>query len=83
MCGVDADVVRFFDAAAVEDFLVDVAEGVEGFAFIGFVFVAPRAEVAGEEFLVFFDVVLGYLWFEGSVFGTSGVSVCLLRGRNQ
>jgi hypothetical protein len=33
--------------------LVDVAKRVEGFAFVGFGFVAPGAEVAGEEFLVF------------------------------
>jgi hypothetical protein len=60
-CGVDGDVVGLLDVAAVEDILVDVAECVEGFAVVGFVFVTPGAEVAGEELLVFLDVFLGYL----------------------
>lgn len=78
-CGVDTHVVGLLDAAAVEDFLVDVTECVEGLALVGILLIAPGAEVAGEKFLVFLDVVLGYLWIDGSVYDIARVAVCLLR----
>ena len=58
---VDADIVRFFNAAAFKDLLIDVAESIEGFALIFFVFVTPGAKVAGKKLLVFLNVVLGDL----------------------
>lgn len=46
--GINADPMRLCYAAAVENFLVDVAKCVERFTLVFFIFVAPRAEIAGE-----------------------------------
>ena len=59
---VDTNVVGLFNAAPVEDVLVNVPKCVERFAVVGFVFVTPGAKITGKEFLIFFDVVLRYLY---------------------
>ena len=65
--GVDTDVVWLFNAAPTKNFIVNVAECVERFAVVGFVFVTPGAKIAGEELLVFFNVILRYLFDRASV----------------
>ena len=56
--GIDAYPMGLCAAAAIENFLVDVAESVERFALVFFIFVTPRAEIASEQLLIFFDVFL-------------------------
>ena len=69
---VDGGVVGFL---ATEGLLVDEAKGVERGAFVGIFGVVDGAEVGGEEFLVFGDVLLGDHVLDGGRyrFGGDGI----------
>ena len=59
---------RVVRGLAAEGFLIDVAEGVEGFAFVWIIGVFERAEIGGEELGCLWDVVLGDHVLNGSLY---------------
>ena len=60
---------------AAQGFLVDVAEGVEGFTFVGVIGIFDGAEVGGEELGGLWDVVLGDHVLDGGLNAVRGDGV--------